>query len=421
MNIADLIPSSNILSVPAFTGLLKTNALEAAYSQSSFVGCFMDRDDQPTWARRVARWHRDEFRHDTPGKTKLFSDVKLADDAGKCHMNFRYALEAWAASGQIGVKPYSTAQDYGSCVDASASEHMTALLGWRAACPEFGEVYKLPAAWYWYADRGYCSDGWDGWSCATVALRRGVAFRQPYQSGNNKADFTDDDTNEQIVARSWCRSGIPSWMAELTKPFAFEDGAITEFDGDVSALCSLFAAGGILHTGGTRTSGGSKPFTVGSVGPHMQSAMGCDDSDEFRKFCKDVIGVKPRTNDFPVVFSQTWGPGWSGECANKYWPSWWGPKNEGAWVFWASDVLRYFNGDMFAWLPRVKGFPADNPVPPTPQPSGHPPITGSQYLDGTAIRGTLTLDVPVGCSGRFRYVSVPGVPGQYRLAPKPEL
>lgn len=408
--LAHLMPLSNVIAIPAFSAAAGMSALVAAYTpgESTFIGAFCDNDDFPDWARRIARYNREDFRKNTPGVKKQFGDIasELADDgAGRVLANYRHALDVWIAGGKQGPEPFSCQQDYGSCVDASAAEHMTAMLGWRAAQPSFNEKYELPAAWYWYADRGYCGDGWDGSGIAAVALRRGIAFRKKYDIGGKSVDFTDDDKNEQIVARQWCRTGIPEWMYQETQTnHPLEDGCITEFNGSVADVRAVMAAGGIIQTGGTYTSGGSKPFTIGRVGGHMQSFMGADDSDEYRKFCKDTLGVTPRTNDFPVIASQTWGRGWSGECADKYWPGWWGPKPQGAWVWWASDMIKYFRGDMFAWLPRFKGIAAGPTPPPPPPPPPGPLPTDQLYFTGTveAMLGDKSL-------------------GKFLLVPKPEL
>lgn len=427
--LANLIPESNRLEVAFAARNVATALLQDLYAPSSgFVGVFLDEEGQPDWARRAARYLADEFLHDTPGKTKLFGDVlsSLTDDgAGQCHPNWRYALDAWIAGGRKGVEPYSAQQDRGSCVDASCGEHETALFGYRAAkMPEVNEEYRHAAAWYKYAERGYCSDGWNGSGIATVARRVGAAFRMKYALDGHEVDFTDDDANEQLVARTWCRTGIPTWLKEHTSQHhAYQDGAITKFEGGVQELRALFAAGGVIHTSGTRTSGGSKPFTIGSVGPHMQSGVGCDDSDQFRQFCQDVIGVKSRADDFPVVMNQTWGSGWRGECADQYWPSWWGPQPQGAWVWWASDVIDRLNCD-YAWLPRVQGFPRATPAPvPIPTPVGKAPeivgaLRAEQLPAGIAIRGELSLTLD---SQTWRYIAVPAGGREYRLEEKPQL
>lgn len=411
-----LIPADNVIEV-ALTRATReaaSNVIQAAYAEGSgFIGCFIDQDGQPDWARRAARYLDDQWRFEGSGKTKLFGDVlpSIADDgAGKVLVNFRHALDAWLAGGQKGVEPYTAQQDYGSCVDASVGEHESALFGWRAVHPEFGEAWKYSSAWYKYAERGYCSDGWNGSGAATAAYKVGCAFRIPYSIGGNSVDFTDDDQNEKIVARTWCRSGVPDWLkAHTLANHAYEDGAITRFQGGVKELRALFAAGGVIHTSGTRTSGGSKPFTIGSVGPHMQSGVGCDDSEEFRRFCKDVIGTTTRSNDFPVIMNQTWTTTtgqWKGECADKYWPEWWGRKPAGAWVWWASDVLNRLSCD-YAWLPRVKGFPGTPPVPPQPT---LPRIDGALRVSGNVISGIVEAetDIPKGS----RFTSTPSGDGE---------
>lgn len=422
--LANLIPDDNVADMQ-FARQVNSGVnvmADVVYApQSRFIGTFLDDDESPSWARLASRYLDDEFLRDTPGRIKLFGDViPMLDDDGarRVLVNCRHALELWKEGGEVGPAPYTCQQDYGSCVDASCAEHECTLFGWRVAQGTFNEQWKHSSAWYKYADRGYCSDGWNGSGIATVARRVGAAFRIRYDIAGNSIDFTDDDYNERVVARTWCRSGIPSWLKSYTQEHhAYDDGAITRWQGGVKELRALFAAGGVIHTSGRRTSGGSKPFTIGSVGPHMQSGVGCDDSDAFRRFCREVIGVTPRENDFPVIMNQTWGAGWRGECADKYWPEWWGPKPQGAWVWWASDVLSRLSVD-YAWLPWVKGFPSDTPDPiPTPQPNIGGELYAEQIAGGAiVIRGELTLD-------DYEYIAAPKpqTPGRYVIVPKPIL
>lgn len=418
-----LIPASNTLDASfASNRLLGGRLVESSYD-AGFIGAFNDTDEMPQWARNAARYIDDEFLRDTPGNKKRFEDVEtlLADGDGECHMPFRHALEMWDKSGKRTVTPYSTSQVFGSCVDASAAEGCTGLVAYRAAQAGYQEDYIHPVAWYWYADRGYCSDGWTGSGVAARALRHGLAFRTKYEFGSG-VDFTDDDRNERIVAREWCRSGIPGWLHDHTiAKHPFEDGAITKFGSQnrsegMSKLKKAFKAGGFVHHSGTRTSGGNKPFSIGSTGAHMQTAHGYDDSEEFRKFCQDVLRITPRADDFPVVSHQTWGSGWRGETADQYWPSWWGPKPQGAWVWWASDLLSRISCD-YIWLPWCKGFPAVNPVPPTPPVVQVPKLEARLYAEQVgsviAIRGDLVLE------GKHEYIVVPDGAGAYRTIPKP--
>jgi len=410
--LTEIIPADNRVDLALLktaAGEISTSAMEAIYREdSSFIGCFIDREDQPLWARRAARYLNDEF-DDVAGKKRLFGDVlsSLAETGeGKCLANFRHPLELWKAGGSKGVRPFSQRQYRGSCVDASVGSHECVLFGYRAASGRFGEVYKFASGWLKYAEWGYCSDGWNGAGAASAAYKVGCAFRTKYDLSGGSCDFTDGAVNENYVARSWCRSGVPSWLKAETLKHSYEDGAITRFQGGVKELRSVFANGGIVHTSGTRTSGGSRPFQIGRVGPHMQSGLGCDDSDEFRKFCSDVLKISPRKDDFPVIMDQTWGSGWSGEIASAYWPSWWGEKFEGAWVWWASDLLKYLSVD-FVWLPMVKGFAGDGPTPPPPLDKA-PEIVGNLYVRDRFISGIIEV-------GGYRYTATPNGDGTFRL------
>ena len=404
-----LIPTENRLDLPMFSDRLATDVLQAAYSPGeSFQGTFLDDDYAPDWARKAARYMWEDFLDNTPGQIKYFGDVYqtlAAIGDGECRMNQRHALEVWDAAGRPGVEPYTTQQDYGSCVDASCAEHESTLQGNRVAhselCDGQPEEWRDSPAWYKYANRGYCSDGWNGSGIAAVALRVGVAYRKKYV----EADFTDDDQNEKIVARTWCRSGIPdSLKARTVQDHSYPDGAITRFQGGLAELKAVFANYGVVHTSARRTSGGSKPYTVGSVGPHMQSAVGMDDSEAGRKWSQDVIGVKLDADDFIVALHQTWGSGWRGECADKYYAPHWGPKPQGVWIWRAKQVLANLSCD-YVWMPWAKGFPASTPpVPPVPPPDND----GRFYVDGSSIRGDVVI-------GGQQYIMVPAGDAKYRL------
>lgn len=413
-----MVPETNRIDI---SGMMKSftagSALETIYRSGQFIGAFQDNPDHPTWSRQEARNHLSDFLTNTPGKIFHFGEAiphfDLKNGEGEEHDNATPAMVQWLKSGRKGVEPFSCIQNFGSCVNASEAEGTTGLLAVRASDPKYGEVYKAPVAWYHYAERGYCGDGWTGSGIAAVARRNGVAFRLVYP----EIDFTDDDENERLVARTWCRSGIPSSLkAHTQKNHPFEDGAITRMQGGLTELTTLFKDGGFLHHSGTFTSGGSRPFTDGSTGPHMQTAYGYSDSDNTRQFLKDKIGITPRTNDFPVLNHQTWGY-WSGACAGRYWlvatiarkfytmddiksmsdaeiiqllaasEGGWGIQPQGAWVCWASTLQRRVSWD-YAWLPRVKGFPG------VPSPIPVPPVTGELVADGplTAIRGRITVN-----------------------------
>lgn len=407
--LANEIPTSNCFSAPkklTSGGLSKQPSISSVfYLSTSFVGAFCtNTDSAPIWASKIAHYDRAQFHDNSPHKKTYWGDNNLPQAGeGQAHINFRHTLDLWKAAGKPGVEPFTTSQDYGSCVDASCSEHEAALLGWRATQDRYNEEWKQTPAWYKYANRGYCQDGWSGPGCANVARRVGIAFRVPYTQFG--IDFTNDDTNEEIVARRWCRSGIPKEIATHTQAqHPYENGAITEFVEDAKSLRTMFANGGILHTGGTKTSGSPMMFSVGPVGPHMQSFLGCDDSDEFRKHCQDVLKIKPRANDFPVIGSQTWGANWNGEVADRYWPAHWGQKPQGAWVLWASDVISFYRGDSYAWMPWTTGFPRTTPIPPVPV-----PVPGPTPTPSITVRGTIKITDSTGTSQEFILIPKPQI------------
>ena len=75
--LAHLIPARNTFSAEPQRKSTSAAVLSSLYDESSgFVGAFCQSSESgPTWANRIARYDRDEFRHDTPGKIKRFSEL----------------------------------------------------------------------------------------------------------------------------------------------------------------------------------------------------------------------------------------------------------------------------------------------------------------------------------------------------------
>lgn len=417
-NIYDAIPTSNTLSVPfarfAATGQ-KAAILESSYS-SGFIGAFQDTEEHPEWSRRVARYDRDQWRAETSG-AKVLGDLLpqfTATGDGECHQNHRYSIEAYEAAGRIGVEPFTTAQDFGSCVDASLSELLTAILGYRIGALKKNEVWRTSAAWYAYALRGYCGDGWEAWGAASAIKKLGVGYRMAYEISDARKDQTEDDYNEYTMARSWCRSGPPADMRRITNEQSpIDDNYIVEFQGGVPELKKVFANGGVLHFSGTRNSGGPKPFTPGSVGPHQMTAYGYDDSEAGRKFFKDVVGYSLAADDVAVHCGQSWGPGWGAECADKYWPPHWGPKTEGSWICSGKWFLKSLSADMVYFPEAFRGFQGD-PLPPQPT---DPKWEGTVYAEQLPS-GLIAIRGEVSCDGKPAII-VPDGAGRYKPTPKP--
>lgn len=438
MNLRDLIPSSNRIEA-AFAsrnGGQRCRVLEASYA-GGFVGSFLvNRSniqasmETEGWVRRAGEYLRDEFLAEREkDRTRFLSDISgslQAADLGGCYMNHKAALTLWLENGKLSVMPFSCEQGYGSCVDASLSELLTAILGIRIVVLKKAETWKHPAAWWAYSLRGYCSDGWNAWGAASAIAKLGVAFRMLYELSKSY-DLRDDDANEQLVARTWCRSGPPEELRSLTKrEHPIDPSKIVEFDGGIEELCTVFANLGVLHFSGTRVSGGPKPMTPGRVGPHQMPAYGCDGSEEIRRHLRDKCGVSLADDDVAVHCGNTWGERtgqWSGECADQYWPPHWGPKTPGSWICSGKWFLRELSQDMVYFPEAFPGFPG-SPLPPSPN---TPAITGAIYADPLpsgliAIRGEMELDLPAGLSaGKHKYIVMPDGAGRYKPVPKPSL
>jgi len=397
--LAHLIPDSNAFDLRAMPYDRMAGALESLYSNhDGFVGCFLA--DEGDWQARIDEYDAAEFRYDTPGRKKLWSDIHdvlSTYEADGCHVNTSVVFDQWEKSGRGKFGPFTIYQNFGICVDASLLELMALALARRAAESPNEEFAYLPA-FYLYAARGYCNHGWTMSACASRAMQYGWCPAMQLDVNGHSLDFDEEDDSEYTVARDWCRSGIPAWLADWTKSnFAWHDGAITEFDGtDLAALQRLFANGGQLHHGSNYTSASGKPNNLRRIGGHAQTAFGADWSDKTLAFLADR-GVRYDKGDFPVANHQTWGAGWSGEVDDEYWPSWWGPKPQGAWVCSGKQLLEYFNSRAFAYLPLLDGWKAETPEPaplPVPTPGvAQPPLTG-----------TLSITVD---GKTFEYVAVP--------------
>lgn len=425
-SIFDIIPGSNRIEAAYSRGTdSKVSLLSESYS-SGFIGAFLVRRVNieakmlaEGWSRRVGEWLRDEWFAEKEGP-KILHDLSLPGaDIGGCYMNHQPAIDAWVKANKIGVMPFSCSQDYGSCVAASGAEILTALLGLRLAAGK-REVWKTSCSWYEYALRGYCSDGWNAWGYASAFSKLGAAFRQPYDIGGNRLDLTGDDQDERTWARQYCRNGPPQWMKEHTNEHHKPNmAAVVEFSGAIPSLVDAFAAKGVLHFSGTRISGGSKPFTPGSVGPHQMLAYGCDGSEEGRRWFKDKCGYALAADDVAVHCGNTWGEKtgqWGGECADQYWPPHWGVKTPGSWICSAKWFMRNLSQDMVYFPDAFPGFPGE----PGPTPIDQPKLSGPIYAEvnsggGISVRGFPNLEL----DGRtYEYVVVPDGAGRYTFQPK---
>ena len=436
------IPTSNDFDFRLLSGDSKTAALEFAYDPTgngnTFIGCFndtLDGEDQPDWARRVERYDFDAFMFDTPGPhtfDEIEADLSIPDHDGDpeldgCHVYTTQAFQAWERDAEHPETDdiFGIVQNYGICVDSSNVEMKTGLLGVRAMDASIGEILKWLPAHYVYAERGYCSHGWSMSACASRNKQFGWCPATRISVDGRELDWDNENDHEDTVARTWCRSGLPDWLAQWTQAnFMFADDAITYFpystrsggsvdiQAGLAALKKLFSNKGQWHHGSNSTSGSSRPNVWKRIGGHAQTAFGGDWSEKTRRFYHD-LGFAIDDDDFWIPNHQTWGS-WSGQTASTYWPSWWGPQPEGAWVVSAKGLLRRVSG--YAYLPLLAGVPGDTPPqPPTPAPNVPGELYGEiNQHDEISIRGEVTI-----YDRQYIAWPKPGSAGVYILKPKP--
>lgn len=320
------------------------NALE-----NSLIGVFLDRPDQPTWAREIARYHADEFRDNAA--IKLFSTGFpgrfAGGGAGKRAINWNYALK-------YDQDAYKGAQITGNCVWASFGwELMTCMLGYRLLKLKAQEQWRARGATAYYCFRGHCGQGANMSRCASVYEQNGFLTMSQYCGG--KYDFTDF-TRDQQYGMEWCRAGAPDDLVAETRKHTI--GKVASFDGDAQAAMDILYVGGCLHTGSTSTAAkNGDPVSSGAgVGPHAQTCYGYDDTEEFRTWYAQRTGK--RLTEPVFMFGQTWG---DTGYVQKNWPTeLWGRMTPGIFVLPQSAAWRLIGSDTFAYWPDFTGFALDD-------------------------------------------------------------
>lgn len=450
--LVDAIPPTNKLNLSANArSSSRADFMHETYA-SGFTGACLqyDVDEQGHRTQRrgwdgdlasfgALNWDRDDS---IPAKrfSEIVNTLKRRSSDGAPLITTQPAFDAWARDGTGNEGPFQIYQDYGDCVDASAIELACWVLGWRAMQPEYREVFKWLAAFFWYALRGYCSDGWWGKALAQFAIRYGWCPWKLIDVEGHQLDFRDEDTHERWAAREVCRRGPPQWLLDwVSANFKPQDGAITEFDGGLDELWLCSENGIALHHGSNYTAArGDDPGSLTRIGGHQQTMYFGDRRDSIIKFFYDQ-GVKVFSlENWPCANGQTWGPGWRGETPDRLHPfgaddqgimrSWeyvktklaeiistskaqkyalaagatagqvlraaknhkqasdflsqfsggWGPKPEGEWLVPAEKQLKFF-GEAMAWhAEKFVGIPGDVPPPPPP-----PPGEESYFIDGS--------------------------------------
>jgi hypothetical protein len=382
----DEFPEDQYVDFSSLEPEARTSALEDLYAEDSgFDGVDLEseeEDDLPRFSEINKRFKSKDFNIYANGETPTVT---------------KNTFELWPQTGKGKFDPFTIVQNFGDCVDAAFVEMMAGFLGFRASIPSYNEVLHYIAAFYHYAQRGYCGHGWSMYECAKYARRFGWCPAKRIELNNHVLDFDDENDSEYKVARDWCRSGPPRRLEEWTaENYPFEEGAISSFDGDTSDLKELLLAGGALHHGSNYTADSSRrPTNLKRIGAHAQTLFKGEWSERTLDFFNERSNYNFDEDDFPCANHQTWG-NWSGEVSNRFWPSWWGPKPQGAWIISSKQYFKYFNSRAQAYLPLFKGIPSESPGPIPPEPV--PP-------EEETVKIRLIVDVPKNAkAGQFDHV-----------------
>lgn len=352
------IPKSNDLDSRFSVNLADTGSIASQVSRAmldayraGMISCFVDDEEQPTWACQAEQYDRDEFLANAkyPVFSEFGSPLQANSGKGKRAVYWNYAL-------RLDRRSFVMRQNYSNCTFCSLAEGMNLMRGFRQLGLGLSDDWKSRHGTVWYCLRGHCGNGSSLSSAANAITRYGLQLRMSYCGG--KYDFTDEDYDEKC-GQKWCRSGPPDDLAKETQKALHHT---VSFERDVTAdvVRDTLFNGGFIHHGSSRTgTGGSPVGGLQRIGAHAQAVLGYDDTDEWREWYERTAGVKARPHDFPVINDNTWGPGW---ISVKNWPSHlWGAYPEGAWVAWYSDMAKAILPSSYIYLPNTDGF-QPNPV-----------------------------------------------------------
>lgn len=286
-----LIPFAQ--SSPAGTGA-------RAASTTRALEVFLPREDQPTWARRIAEYCRDRFRATCPTWSATGCFRAAASGTGRRAVNWNYALRY--------PDTYLIQQITGNCVFASAGDvGVTTILGWLIFAQGQPIMWEGCGSASFYMFRGHAGQGATLASAAEAYERYGYPLRKVYCGG--KYDLRDTVRDQQFGIDNW-RTQPEDFLAETSR---VRLGRIAELDtaADDEAqqlIRDCVYAGGVVQTGSTATAAkDGDPVSSGAgIGPHAQVCIGYDDTQEFRDRYQAATGK--RLAETVYIFDQTHGP-----------------------------------------------------------------------------------------------------------------
>jgi len=311
--------------------------------QGGFMGCFLDIDSSPEWARKIAKYESDEF-------LKEAKYPKLSDSRFTLYSGKGKRAVPWNFSMTINPVSHTGTQNYGNCVAAS--------LGWEGFNQMMGVVLcvqQSPIQWkapfgtaLVYGSRGSASAGMTLSRAASITDKDGSQMRTTYCDG--KYDFRKEDDDEDYGDK-WGRSGVPEELKEETRKNKVL--GVSRFDGDKEEVLDILYSGATIQTGSTLTARdyGNPISKLDNIGGHAQQVIGYDDTDEFKEYYKEKIGDS--LNEPVLIFGQSWGK-WNNV---ENWPNHlWGKYPEGAFVLRIDDGMRLIDSEAYIYYPDFEGF-----------------------------------------------------------------
>lgn len=318
---------ARLSTVAAGEGLHRALAAgrRAAYDRG-FLGCFLDDEKQPDWARKIARYEADRFRDEA--EWARAEDFMLGDIEG---MGKGKRALPYLAYQKLDREALVLTQDYGNCTMCSGAEACGVVIGADVLLEKKEQEYswKVGTALS-YGSRGHRGQGSALSTAARIYHTIGLQFRTTY----GKWDFTDENQDEYL-GNKWGGSGPPKELVEAVRASGnrMEQAAPIS---DEQAVLDLLYAGGVVHVGSTVTAAdyGDPISALRTPANHAELLMGYDDTDEFRQWYQEKTGKQ--INDWVGIWDQTWG-NWN-DVDN--WPDHlWGPRPEGAFVLAGRDTM----------------------------------------------------------------------------------
>jgi len=351
-NYEHLTPADNALNHHVRLGAAPVGTtwggqLAAAFLGQKMEGTYVDSEDAPEWARRIARYARYELRanarHGWRAEEIIPAEVQGTGKGQRaCH--FQHAMK-------LDPSIFSGSQSYNNCCSWATREVVGACIA--VDLVERGALIEYthrPGTAGIYANRGSRMDMGESLSDGAAAVHNdGITLETSYAGHDLSSQHLDE-----IAGVQWGGGGVPADLAALVKGNLIEQIATVT---TAEAVQDLLFAGHFILTGSTRTGGDGDPIaSPRRIGGHAQALIGYDDTDETRAWIAQQTGRK--VTDWLAIFDQSWG-NWN---TVTHWPEqFWGPKPEGAFVLLGSDAMPMLTGlgEALAFNKTV-GFPMRN-------------------------------------------------------------